>query len=191
MVNTAENTSMVNVMFALFTVMFVITAMDIQKYHQGRHGARREASTAAVAAPPAPRVAGEFRVRSDGPPPAETNTGVENRAEAFGKPAEGSRAAAVEESGGAVSAGPAIRSDAATQDAAIRTEAGRKTDAGIEMKAGAALAPVPASSAASSLWESGAAAQGTGGRTDAGPETSGAGIAIQPLSVDEDAPARP
>lgn len=190
MVNTAENTAMVNVMFALFTVMFVITAMDIQKFHQGRHGARRKASPAAAAASPAPRVAGEPGVRPDGPP-AKTNSSVERRADADGKPADGSRAAAVAEAGGAVGAEPAIRRDAAAQDAAIRTDAGRKTDAGTEMKAGATLDPGPASSAASGLWESAAAAPETGDRTDAGPEAAGAGIDIQPLSVDEEAPARP
>ena len=183
MVNTAENTSMVNVMFALFMVMFVITAMDIQKYHQGRHGAHRRVSTAALAAP-ASRVARELRVWPDAPPP-ETNSRVENRSGADGKPADGSRTTAVAEAGLAVSAESAIRTEAA-----IQNHAGRKTDAGIEMAAVETVDPGTASSAASSLWESAAALDGDD-MTDIEPAAAGTGIDIQPLSVDEHALIHP
>lgn len=88
MVKTAENTAMVNVMFALFMLMFVITAMDVKKQYHRRHGASRPASPAATVIAPAGEAARQPRVPSHAmPPPSEMKPDVEVKAEAVVEPA--------------------------------------------------------------------------------------------------------
>ncbi len=153
---------MVNVMFALFMLMFVITAMDVKKIHHRRHGATGTASPGAVAAVPGKDAGRELPVRRPVTPPPEMKPKVDVKAEADVKP-----------------------------EAVVKIEAGVEVEAEIKTDAGAGVETRPASRPPSGFWESTAAAPETGDMTDVEPAARGTGIDIQPLSVDEDAPTHP